>query len=53
MKSIRNFVNQYATTFFILTLGVVVVFSFSCGPVDEEDVENLLQSEEPQTQHRP
>ena len=46
MKSIRNFVNQYATTFLILTLGVVVVFSFSCGPVDEEDVEQLLQPDE-------
>ena len=46
MKSIRNFVNQYATTFLILTLSVVVVFSFSCGPVDEEDVEQLLQPDE-------
>ena len=46
MKSIRNFVNQYATTFLILTLGVAVVVSFSCGPVDEEDVEQLLQPDE-------
>ena len=46
MKSIRNFVNQYASSFLILTLGVVVVFSFSCGPVDEEDVEQPLQPEE-------
>ena len=44
MKSIRNFVNQYAITLLILTLGVV--FLFSCGPIDEEDVEQLLQPEE-------
>ena len=46
MKSIRNFVNQYASSFLVLTLGVVVVFSFSCGTVDEEDVEQPLQPEE-------
>ena len=46
MKSIRSFVNQYATTFLILTLGVVIVFNFSCGPVSDESVEQLLQPEE-------
>ena len=45
MESIRNFVKQYVITFLILTLGVVVLFSFGCGPVDEEDVEQLLQPE--------
>ena len=30
----------------MLILGVVVLFSFGCGPVDEEDVEKLLQPEE-------
>ena len=42
MKNIRGFVNQHAIAFFMLILGVVL-FSFGCGPVDEEDVENLLQ----------
>ena len=46
MESIRNFVKQYVITFLILTLGVVVLFSFGCGPVDEEDVEQLLQPED-------
>ena len=46
MENIRGFVNQYSITFLILTLGVVVLFSFGCGPVDEEDVEQLLQPEE-------
>ena len=46
MESIRNFVNQYAITLLILTLGVVVLFSFGCGPVGEEDVEQLLHPEE-------
>ena len=30
----------------MLTFGVVVLFSFGCGPVDEEDVEQLLQPED-------
>ncbi len=46
MENIRGFVNQYGITFLILTLGVVVLFSFGCGPVDEDDVEQLLQPEE-------
>ena len=46
MKSIRGFVNQHAIAFLIVILGVVILFSFGCGPVDEEDVENLLQPEE-------
>ena len=46
MKSIRNFVNQYGITFLILTLGVVVLFSFGCGSDSEEDVENPLQPED-------
>ena len=39
MENIRSFVNQHATVFLMLILGVVVLFSFGCGPVDEEDVE--------------
>ena len=46
MKSIRNFVNQHALVSLMLTFGVVVLFSFGCGPVDEEDVEQLLQPED-------
>ena len=46
MESIRNFVNQYAITFLILTLGVIVVSSLGCGTVDEENVEQPLQPEE-------
>lgn len=30
----------------MLILGIVVLFSFGCGPVGEEDVEKLLQPEE-------
>ena len=47
MENIRRFVNhQRAIAFLILILGVVL-FSFGCGPVDEEDVEQLLQPQEP------
>ena len=46
MENIRSFVNQHATVFLMLILGVVILFSFGCGPVDEEDVEQLLQPEE-------
>ena len=46
MKSIRSFVNQHAIAFLMLILGVVILFSFGCGPVDEEDVEQLLQPED-------
>ena len=46
MEKIRDFVNRYATTFLMLMLGVVILFSFSCGPVDEDDIDQLLQAEE-------
>jgi hypothetical protein len=46
MENIRSFVNQRATVFLMLMLGVVILFSFGCGPVDEEDVEKLLQPED-------
>ena len=46
MENIRSFVNQHATAFLMLILGVVILFSFGCGPVDEEDVDKLLQPEE-------
>ena len=45
MKSIRGFVNRHAIVFLMLILGVVLS-SFGCGPVGEEDVEQLLQPEE-------
>ena len=45
MKNIRGFVNQHAIVSLMLILGVVMLFSFGCGPVDEEDVEQLLQPE--------
>ena len=43
MENIRSFVNQHATAFLMLILGVVILFSFGCGPVDKEGVEQLLQ----------
>ena len=46
MENIRSFVNQHAFAFLMLILGVVVLFSFGCGPVGEEDVEQLLQPED-------
>ena len=46
MKTIKSFVNQHATAFFMLILGVVILFSSSCGPVGDEDVEKLLQPED-------
>ena len=47
MENIRSFVNQHATAVLMLILGVVILFSFGCGPVDEEDVEKLLQPGDP------
>lgn len=46
MHNIRNFINQHAIGFLMLILGVVILFSFGCGPVGEEDVEKLLQPED-------
>ena len=46
MKNIRSFVNQHTTAVLMLILGGVLLFSFGCGPVDEDDVEQLLQPEE-------
>ncbi len=46
MEKIRDFVNQYTTIFLTLMLGVVILFSSSCGPVDEDNIDQLLQSEE-------
>ncbi len=46
MENIRSFVNQHATVSLMLILGVVILFSFGCGPVGEEDIEKLLQPEE-------
>ena len=46
MKTIKSFVNQHATAFFMLILGVVILFSSSCGTADEEGVEDMLQSED-------
>ena len=46
MEKIRGFVNRYATLFLTLMLGVIILCSFSCGPVDEDDIDQLLQPEE-------
>ena len=46
MEKVRDFVNRYNTIFLTLMLGVVILFSFSCGPVDEDDIDQLLQPEE-------
>ena len=56
MESIRNFVNQLTLArslqvhitrvSLVMTLGLIVFFSFSCGTADEEGVEDMLQSED-------
>ena len=46
MKKIRDFVSGYGTISLVLMLGVIILFSFSCGPVDEDDIDQLLQPEE-------
>ena len=56
METVRNFVNQFALasslqtyiakTCLALLLGFVVLFSFSCSSVDEENLNQLLQPEE-------
>ena len=46
METIKSFGNQHATAFLMLILGVVILLSFGCGPVGEEDVEQLLQPSE-------
>ena len=56
MEKIRDFVNQYALarslpthiakTFLTLILGFVLLFSFGCDSVDDENLNQLLQGEE-------
>ena len=46
MEKIRDFVNQYTTIPLMLMLGVVILFSFSCDSVDEDNIDRLLQPEE-------
>ena len=56
MEIVRNFVNQHALarssqahiakTCLALLLGIVVLFSFSCSSVDEENLNQLLQPED-------
>lgn len=46
MKKIRTFVNRYITISFMLLLGVVILFSFSCDRADENGINQLLRSEE-------
>ena len=56
METVRNFVNQFALasslqthiakTCLVFLIGIVVLSSFSCGPVDEDDLDQLLQPEE-------
>ena len=53
MEKTRDFVNQYATISLMLMLGVVILFSFSCGPVDEDDIDQLLQQRKSPMQHHP
>ena len=46
MEKVRDFVNRHTTISLILMLGVTTLFSFSCDPVDENDIDRLLQPEE-------
>ena len=46
MEKIRDFANRYTPLSFMLMLGVVILFSFSCDSVDENDIDRLLQAEE-------
>lgn len=46
MEKTKDFVNRHATTFPILILGVIVLFASSCETVDEENLNQLLQTEE-------
>lgn len=46
MKKIRDFVNQYPPISLMLILGVATFFSFSCDPVDDGTIDQLLQPEE-------
>lgn len=46
MQKVRKFVDQHAVVSLMLILGVIVLFSFGCSRVDEEDIEQPLQPEE-------
>lgn len=46
MEKIRDFVNRQTPIFLMLILGVIILFCFSCGSVDEDDTDQLLQPEE-------
>ena len=46
MEKIRDFVNRHTTISLMLMLGVTTLFSFSCDPVDENNIDRLLQPEE-------
>jgi len=46
MKKRRDFANQYITIAFMLMLGVVTLFSFSCDRADENGIDQLLRPEE-------
>ena len=46
MQKLRNFVDQHAIVSLMLILGVIVLFSFGCSRVDEENIEQPLQPEE-------
>lgn len=45
MQKLRNFVDQHAIVSLMLILGVIVLFSFGCSRVDEENIEQPLQPE--------
>ena len=57
METVKNFVNRHALkrssqiptakTCLMFLVGIVVLFSFSCSSVDEENLNQLLQPEEP------
>ena len=41
MEKIRDFVNRHTTISLMLMLGVTTLFSFSCDPVDENNIDRL------------
>ena len=46
MEKTKYLANQHATAFLTLILGVVVLFSFGCDSVNDENLNQLLQAEE-------
>lgn len=46
MEKMRNFVIRNAIALLMLIVGIVVLFSFGCDSVDDENLNQLLQAEE-------